>query len=1080
MWKRLKVKVIGSSSSFSSSRKPRLNRGSVTTSTCDDDEEEETLPDLDLDLSKDDDPDIVKDSRKMSFPYLDKCSCGSPGFGGKEGFRKTESLVTEINRRNEGERRESFETARNEYTLFDNRKRPTTTTTTMMTTTTNTVSSSSSSSLVNTTTTTTTGYKGVFRSGNEDKGRCGSSSKESKEVGARTRNAIQRSSVGIEDSESEEEEQGEEEKKEENEREPEEVEGLSSPQIELEIGREMGVGGQRDSGGSEDYTSLAFDVNYVKVSPPKMTRRNKSNEQKKPNRGSRLAMTSPDDVRPQPEVDRQRSCRSVLPPSADRVVESPAMMTSRPKKPEAVSATIHETWSHKKQFHSSSFSSPSSHATEYISLQDLQNRMNIPVINHSKTEVDVAPQYPVPRQTLTPVDPVDQPGDSVTLIQDGDSSVLEFTFTVRLENDVIRRMRPEDAGGSNSGSPVVSGSVNILKSDMKPLVTVGLRSVSVDGDTATRSSRDLDGTGNEAFSAEATSRNHCVADTTCDRSRTRPEMKPDAERSRTRSENNANDDDDDGCCWSEAVKTVTWSVDRSRANPDWTGNRTPSIRKQQTLADFMSSQQQQQQQQHHTKITTVAIVHKPADFDESKSKSEAEVTSSRGSTPVVSPSCGGGGGGGGSHRVTRTSTRRLVPATEKEPELTHMSWDEVMTEARALGIPLQRPGSGTTRRLDRQASVDDPKTSWTCPGCAQDDAAPGGRPGGTPENRTNAAKKASPFKDKFKFQNLFFSRRSKGDDDGVGGKSPRDQAAFSSKHINSSSSSSKGCHTIPARSGTGIDDSKRCIREASGSKKTASPPGRIQSPFKMLSFSGTSGHRRSGNSSNGAAAEGSRSGKDWNSQTAGKVASSWNGAEYHKDNTITKSITATTLSPKHKPGTSNDFLKSLEQLKACGWYWGPLGFDEAEVRLSGKPDGAFLVRDSSDDRYILSLSFNSQGTTHHTRIEHYRGMFSFYAQQANIHEAATIVDFIENAMRNSQDGKCLYYLRPRSPTRPPAPVQLLYPVSRFRDVPSMKQLAQAAILRHVRRERDVDRLPLSKADRGSLKRLNRLRRHDIR
>lgn len=57
----------------------------------------------------------------------------------------------------------------------------------------------------------------------------------------------------------------------------------------------------------------------------------------------------------------------------------------------------------------------------------------------------------------------------------------------------------------------------------------------------------------------------------------------------------------------------------------------------------------------------------------------------------------------------------------------------------------------------------------------------------------------------------------------------------------------------------------------------------------------------------------------------------------------------------------------------CGWYWGPLGWENAEAKLEDKPDGSFLVRDSSDDRYILSLSFRSQNVTHHTRIEHYKG-----------------------------------------------------------------------------------------------------------
>jgi len=60
----------------------------------------------------------------------------------------------------------------------------------------------------------------------------------------------------------------------------------------------------------------------------------------------------------------------------------------------------------------------------------------------------------------------------------------------------------------------------------------------------------------------------------------------------------------------------------------------------------------------------------------------------------------------------------------------------------------------------------------------------------------------------------------------------------------------------------------------------------------------------------------------------------------------------------------------------CGWYWGAMSFDEAEAMLASRRDGSFLVRDSSDERYILSLSFRSLGGTHHTRIEHYKGTVS--------------------------------------------------------------------------------------------------------
>ena len=47
--------------------------------------------------------------------------------------------------------------------------------------------------------------------------------------------------------------------------------------------------------------------------------------------------------------------------------------------------------------------------------------------------------------------------------------------------------------------------------------------------------------------------------------------------------------------------------------------------------------------------------------------------------------------------------------------------------------------------------------------------------------------------------------------------------------------------------------------------------------------------------------------------------------------------------------------------------------EQAEDHLSGLPDGAFLVRDSSDADHVASVSFRSCGATHHTRVEHFQG-----------------------------------------------------------------------------------------------------------
>ncbi|XP_043911301.1 suppressor of cytokine signaling 7 [Protopterus annectens] len=158
---------------------------------------------------------------------------------------------------------------------------------------------------------------------------------------------------------------------------------------------------------------------------------------------------------------------------------------------------------------------------------------------------------------------------------------------------------------------------------------------------------------------------------------------------------------------------------------------------------------------------------------------------------------------------------------------------------------------------------------------------------------------------------------------------------------------------------------------------------------------------------------------------------------------------------------AGSFADSLRELEKCGWYWGPMNWEDAEMKLKGKPDGSFLVRDSSDPRYILSLSFRSQGITHHTRMEHYRGTFSLWCHPKFEDRCHSVVEFIDRAIMHSKNGKFLYFLRSRVPGLPPTPVQLLYPVSRFSNVKSLQHLCRFRIRQLVRIDH-IDELPLPK------------------
>lgn len=68
-----------------------------------------------------------------------------------------------------------------------------------------------------------------------------------------------------------------------------------------------------------------------------------------------------------------------------------------------------------------------------------------------------------------------------------------------------------------------------------------------------------------------------------------------------------------------------------------------------------------------------------------------------------------------------------------------------------------------------------------------------------------------------------------------------------------------------------------------------------------------------------------------------------------------------------------NYCASIEKVKDCGWYWGPISGQLAGEILSNEPEGSFIVRDSSDERYFFSLSFKLDGFVRHARIEHDQG-----------------------------------------------------------------------------------------------------------
>lgn len=76
----------------------------------------------------------------------------------------------------------------------------------------------------------------------------------------------------------------------------------------------------------------------------------------------------------------------------------------------------------------------------------------------------------------------------------------------------------------------------------------------------------------------------------------------------------------------------------------------------------------------------------------------------------------------------------------------------------------------------------------------------------------------------------------------------------------------------------------------------------------------------------------------------------------------------------HDQMASEDLSQpSMRRLKKMGWYWGSISPEFATKLLENEQDGSFLVRDSSSECYIFSMTFKLDGQIHHARIEHSRG-----------------------------------------------------------------------------------------------------------
>lgn len=100
----------------------------------------------------------------------------------------------------------------------------------------------------------------------------------------------------------------------------------------------------------------------------------------------------------------------------------------------------------------------------------------------------------------------------------------------------------------------------------------------------------------------------------------------------------------------------------------------------------------------------------------------------------------------------------------------------------------------------------------------------------------------------------------------------------------------------------------------------------------------------------------------------------------------------------------NGLLETIEALPSLGWYYGNITIEEAELLLKHEPNGAFLIRDSSDSdnvRDIFTITFKIRNCFGSVRIDYAKGFFSLSLQDPGLPLFPTLMGLVTYCLERS-------------------------------------------------------------------------------
>lgn len=163
--------------------------------------------------------------------------------------------------------------------------------------------------------------------------------------------------------------------------------------------------------------------------------------------------------------------------------------------------------------------------------------------------------------------------------------------------------------------------------------------------------------------------------------------------------------------------------------------------------------------------------------------------------------------------------------------------------------------------------------------------------------------------------------------------------------------------------------------------------------------------------------------------------------------------------PTHLPplthSTDDCIMPDLYRIIQLNFFWQDLDRFKAEELLNDKPEGSFLLRISSHEHYLFSVSFRSHNRSLHARIEKEKKLYSFDLKDAESQKFSSVCDLFENYRDTKR-----YIFEPI----------LTHPLNNPHRH-TLKQLAQYRII-SLCNYHHIDQLPLPKILKDKLKSFN--------